>query len=230
MSRILLVEDEEQIRDNLKMNLEFEGYEVVAVGHARNAMQHVKGEHFDCMILDIMLPEIDGLQLCEQIRLHNTQVPIMFLTAKNTSEDRIYGLKRGADDYLTKPFALEEFILRVKNLLRRSGPRDKPRSRKVSFGNNWVDFNTYEAEGTAGAIQLTNKESKLLQLLIERENEVVSRQQILQSVWGYEVFPTTRTIDNFILAFRKYFEEDSKNPKHFHSVRGVGYKFIGPVN
>lgn len=230
MSRILLVEDEEQIRDNLKMNLEFEGYEVVAVGHARNAMQHVKGEHFDCMILDIMLPEIDGLQLCEQIRLENSQVPIMFLTAKNTSEDRIYGLKRGADDYLTKPFALEEFILRVKNLLRRAPSQDRQISRKVSFGNNWVDFDTYEANGIAGDIQLTNKESKLLQLLIERENEVVSRQQILQSVWGYEVFPTTRTIDNFILAFRKYFEEDSKKPKHFHSVRGVGYKFTGPVN
>ena len=189
-------------------------------------MNRFESEHFDLIVLDIMLPELDGLQVCEQIRLTNTKVPILMLTAKGEAQDRIEGLKKGADDYLPKPFVLEEFLLRVNNLIKRtsSSPENAPELYK--FGTNKINFLTYEAEGINGKFTLTKREAMLLKLLIDRKNEVVSRQQILQSVWGYDVFPSTRTIDNFILSFRKNFEVDQRNPQYFHSVRGVGYKFI----
>lgn len=225
MMRILLVEDEENIRNVVKLNLEMEEYEVVATDNGKEAIKYFHEQHFDLIILDVMLPEVDGFQICEQIRLTNMEVPVIFLTAKDTAADRIAGLKRGADDYLTKPFSLEELLLRVQNLIRRTSKSPENTPEQYSFGNNHVNFLTYEATGQQGDFKLTNKEAKLLKLLVDRENEVVSRQQILQSVWGYDVYPSTRTIDNFILSFRKYFEEDPKNPRFFHSVRGVGYKF-----
>ncbi len=224
--RILLVEDEENIRGLVKLNLELEGYEVVSAADGRKALEYINGQHFDLLMLDVMLPEVDGFQICEQVRLTNMEVPIIFLTAKDTPMDRIAGLKRGADDYLTKPFNLEELLLRVQNLLRRSAKATGPSTESYEFGSNKVNFVTFEAEGNQGIFNLTKKEAMLLKLLIDRRNEVVSRQQILQSVWGYDVYPSTRTIDNFILSFRKYFEEDPKHPQFFHSVRGVGYKFV----
>lgn len=225
--RILLVEDEENIRDVVKLNLEMEDYEVVATDNGKDALKYFKEQHFDLLILDVMLPEIDGYQICEQVRLTNMDVPIIFLTAKDASSDRITGLKKGADDYLTKPFVLEELLLRVNNLIKRTSKSPDNTPEIYSFGGNTVNFATYEAEGNPGNFSLTKKEAMLLKLLIDRRNEVVSRQQILQSVWGYDVYPSTRTIDNFILSFRKYFEKDPKNPEFFLSVRGVGYKFIG---
>ncbi|MEZ4953985.1 MAG: response regulator transcription factor [Saprospiraceae bacterium] len=225
--RILLVEDEENIRDVVKMNLELEDFEVVAAGDGRKAIKHFEEEHFDLIILDVMLPEMDGFQICEQIRLTNMEVPIIFLTAKDGMSDKIAGLKRGADDYLTKPFHLEELLLRVNNLIRRTSKAPDNLPEVYIFGKNKVNFRTYEAVGVNGDFLLTKKEAMLLKLLIDRKNEVVSRHQILQAVWGYDVFPSTRTIDNFILSFRKYFEEDQRNPVYFHSVRGVGYKFTG---
>jgi two-component system alkaline phosphatase synthesis response regulator PhoP len=152
-------------------------------------------------------------------------VGIIIVSAKDTSSDRIMGLKYGADDYLTKPFNLEELLLRVNNLVKRSTDTGIKDIESYAWANNEINFVTYEASGVKGYLKLTKKEVLLLKLLIDRENEVVSRQQILQSVWGYDVYPSTRTIDNFILSFRKYFEKDPKNPAHFHSVRGVGYKF-----
>jgi two-component system alkaline phosphatase synthesis response regulator PhoP len=190
-------------------------------------LKYFKDQHFDLIILDVMLPEVDGFQICEQIRLTNMEVPVIFLTAKDASGDRITGLKKGGDDYLTKPFVLEELLLRVNNLIKRTAKSDESNLETYEFGKNQVNFITYEAEGNPGTFTLTKKEAMLLKLLIDRRNEVVSRQQILQSVWGYDVYPSTRTIDNFILSFRKYFEEDPKNPKFFLSVRGVGYKFVG---
>ncbi len=225
--RILLVEDEENIRDVVKLNLEMEEYEVVATDNGKDALKYFKEQHFDLLILDVMLPEIDGYQICEQVRLTNLDVPIIFLTAKDASSDRITGLKKGADDYLTKPFVLEELLLRVHNLIKRTSKSPDNTPEIYTFGNNTINFATYEAAGNPGSFSLTKKEAMLLKLLIDRRNEVVSRQQILQSVWGYDVYPSTRTIDNFILSFRKYFEEDPKNPEFFLSVRGVGYKFVG---
>jgi two-component system, OmpR family, alkaline phosphatase synthesis response regulator PhoP len=175
-----------------------------------------------------MLPEIDGITVCETIRLQHPDLPILILSAKNSSADRILGLKKGADDYLTKPFNLEELLLRVSKLIKKSeqlNARD-PLPEVYQFGDNKIDFKALECYNkTSEKITLTKKEVMLLKLLIENKNEVVTREKILQSVWGYNVYPTTRTIDNFILNFRKYFEEDSRNPKYFHSVRGIGYKF-----
>ncbi len=225
--RILLVEDEENIRDVVKLNLELEGYEVVGTGNGRDAIKYFHEQHFDLLLLDVMLPEVNGFQICEQVRLTNMEVPVIFLTAKDAAQDRITGLKKGADDYLTKPFNLEELLLRVQNLLKRTVKTPENTPEIYSFGNNKINFLTYEATGQQNDFTLTKKEAMLLKLLIDRRNEVVSRQQILQSVWGYDVYPSTRTIDNFILSFRKYFEEDPRNPIYFLSVRGVGYKFVG---
>lgn len=226
--RVLLVEDEEHLQESIKVNLELEGYEVVAVDNGVTALKKFRDQRFNLVILDIMLPEMDGYEVCDQIRLENSDIPILFLTAKDSSQDIVKGLKKGADDYLTKPFNLEELMLRVKALVKRSLSMEERQEQlqTYKFGNNKVNFITYEAQGKGGTITLTKKELKLLKLLIEKRNEVVSRQQILQYVWGYDVFPSTRTIDNFILSFRKYFEDDPKNPEFFHSVRGVGYKFV----
>lgn len=227
--RILLVEDEESIREVVKLNLELENYEVVTAINGKTALKHFEEQHFDLVLLDVMLPEIDGFQVCEQIRLTDMKTPIMMLTAKDTALDRVTGLKKGADDYLTKPFNLEELLLRVNNLLKRSSNHQESGPEIYQIGNHKVNFVTYEATGNQGIFTLTKKESMLLKLLIDRKNEVVSRQQILQSVWGYDVYPSTRTIDNFILSFRKYFEDNPKKPKRFLSIRGVGYKFVGGV-
>ena len=225
---ILLVEDEENLQEALKLNLELENYEVTSAYDGNEALKKNQQEHFDLIILDIMLPEADGITVCETIRLQNSNIPILILSAKNSSADRVLGLKKGADDYLTKPFNLEELLLRVSKLLEKSEQlaQTKPNVQTYEFGKNKIDFNALECTIKDGSkIMLTKKEIMLLKLLIENKNEVVTREKILQSVWGYNVYPTTRTIDNFILNFRKYFEEDSRSPKYFHSVRGMGYKF-----
>ena len=225
---ILLVEDEENLHEALKLNLELEGYGVVSAYDGAAALKAVQNEYFDLMILDVMLPEMDGINVIETIRLQNTEIPILVLSAKNSSADRVLGLKKGADDYLTKPFNLEELLLRVKKLIEKNKKlQDKSTiGDNYTFGNNTINFKAQEAITKNGdKIQLSKKEAMLLKLLMENKNEVVPREKILQAVWGYNVYPTTRTIDNFILNFRKYFEEDSRNPKYFHSVRGVGYKY-----
>ncbi len=225
---ILLVEDEENLQEALKLNLELENYEVTIAGDGTEALNTVQKEHFDLIILDVMLPEIDGIAVCETIRLQNNTIPILILSAKNNSADRVLGLKKGADDYLTKPFNLEELLLRVNKLIEKSQQLNtrKPLPQVFHFGRNSVDFGLLECITKDGEkITLSKKEIMLLKLLIENKNEVVTREKILQAVWGYNVYPTTRTIDNFILNFRKYFEDDSRNPRYFHSVRGLGYKF-----
>ncbi len=230
-TRILLVEDEQSLSDTIKLNLELEGNKVVTANDGKKALKAFKTERFDLVILDVMLPEMDGFTVCEAIRLENTQVPILMLTAKNSSNDRVNGLKKGADDYLTKPFNLEELLLRVQNLLRRVSRNGETKSAPVSLyqlGEHNINFSemTVSTDDGGNKINLTKKENLLLKLLIERKNEVVSREHILETVWGYDIYPSTRTIDNFIVTFRKYFEPDPSNPKHFHSVRGVGYRFV----
>jgi two-component system alkaline phosphatase synthesis response regulator PhoP len=225
---ILLVEDEENLHETLKMNLELEGYEVTSAFDGAAAMKAVHNEYFDLIIMDVMLPEMDGISATQNIRLTNNEVPILILSAKSTSADKVLGLKRGADDYLTKPFDLEELMLRIQKLINKNKRLQEKSSvgDTYVFGGNTIDFKAQEARTSTGEkLQLSKKEAMLLKLLIENKNEVVPREKILQSVWGYNVYPTTRTIDNFILNFRKYFESDSRNPKYFHSVRGVGYKY-----
>ncbi len=225
---ILLVEDEENLHEALKLNLELEGYAVTSSFDGTNALQTIHNEYFDLIILDIMLPEIDRIGVLETIRVSNNQVPVLILSVRNNSADRVLGLKKGADDYLTKPFNLEELLLRVQKLIDKNKKLyDKETvGDTYTFGSNIIDFKAQEAKTKTGeVIQLSKKEAMLLKLLIENKNEVVPREKILQTVWGYNRYPTTRTIDNFILSFRKYFEKDSRNPKFFHSVRGVGYKY-----
>lgn len=225
---ILLVEDEENLHESLKLNLELEGYQLTSAFDGIQAMKAVQNEYFDLIIMDVMIPEMDGFSVTQNIRLTNTEVPILILSAKDSSADRVTGLKKGADDYLTKPFNLEELLLRVAKLIKKN-KRLQEKSTvgdTYNFGGNSVDFKAQQATTARGEkIDLSKKEAMLLKLLIENKNEVVPREKILQSVWGYNVYPTTRTIDNFILSFRKYFEEDSRSPKYFHSVRGVGYKY-----
>jgi len=225
---ILLVEDEANLHEALKLNLELEGYSVSSAWDGTQALQLLEAEHIDLVILDIMLPEMDGITVTENIRVRNLNIPILMLSARNTSADRILGLKKGADDYLTKPFDLEELLLRVSKLIEKNQRLNERQTAldQYAFGKNRIDFKAQQAFGVNGErIELTKKEAMLLKLLIENKNEVVTRERILNIVWGYQVYPTTRTIDNFILNFRKYFEADSRQPRHFHSIRGMGYKF-----
>lgn len=230
--RILLVEDEQSLSDTIKLNLELEGYVVQTAHDGKSALKTFKGERFNLIVLDVMLPEMDGFTVCEAIRLDNPDIPILFLTAKNSSTDRINGLKIGADDYLTKPFNLEELLLRVQILLKRySKDSDHPELSAYKIGDFAVNFTSHEIQKKNGElIRLTRKETLLLKLLIERKNEVVSREHILETVWGYDIYPSTRTIDNFIVSFRKYFEPDPSKPRYFQSVRGIGYRFVDAVN
>jgi two-component system alkaline phosphatase synthesis response regulator PhoP len=225
---ILIAEDEESLREALKLNLELENYEITTADTGPAVLKLVKNEYFDLIVLDIMLPDMDGITVCETIRMQHNNVPILFLSARNSSADRVEGLKKGGDDYLTKPFNLEELLLRVDKLIVKNKKIREPQAVAdiYEFDGCSIDFAAHECTDKDGKRQeLSKKEAALLKLLVENEGNVVSREHILQVVWGYNVYPTTRTIDNFILNFRKYFEEDSRNPKHFHSVRGIGYKF-----
>jgi two-component system alkaline phosphatase synthesis response regulator PhoP len=227
-ANILIVEDEENILELLQLNFELEGYDVTIAKDGPQAIKMIKAEFFDLVVLDIMLPEMDGLTVCETVRTQNIDVPILFLSARDSAQDRIDGLKKGGDDYLTKPFNLEELLLRVEKLVQKNKRLHQTPTidDEYSFDGGKINFSAHECYDKNGTRQeLSKKEAALLKLLIEREGETVSREQILQIVWGYNVYPTTRTIDNFILGFRKYFEKDSRSPIHFHSIRGVGYKF-----
>ena len=231
--RILLVEDEPSLYEALKLNLELEGYSVTVAVDGEQALEKFKSGHFHLIILDVMIPKIDGFVVCETIRLENAKVPILFLSAKNSAEDKINGLKTGADDYMAKPFNLEEFLLRVSLLVKRGHALSETSTENFDhfeFGGNRIDFTSFEIRSWDGEVRsLSKREMKLLKLLIEKRGKVVSREEILQKIWGYDVFPSTRTIDNYILAYRKYFEKNQRKPKHFFSVRGVGYKFEADI-
>jgi two-component system alkaline phosphatase synthesis response regulator PhoP len=229
MVTIYLVEDEKSLADLIRFNLEMEGYSVQVVENgltAYNEIAQLANSHL--VILDVMLPGKSGFEICAELR-KVSNVPVLFLSAKGTTEDRIHGLKLGANDYLPKPFDLEELLLRVSILTKNT---DKSTS-LVEFviADQTINFETYEVKSNTNhqLITLSKKEIELLKLFIENENKVISRDEILDRLWGKDQFPTARTIDNYILAFRKLFEQDPKNPHYFHSIRGVGYKFT-PVS
>jgi two-component system, OmpR family, alkaline phosphatase synthesis response regulator PhoP len=224
--RLLLVEDEEALRSTLRLNFDLEGYDVTTVANGPDALERLRGAHYDVVVMDVMLPGMDGFTVVETIRLEGNATPVLFLTARTSGADRIRGLKAG-EDHLGKPFELEELLLRVAKLVQRGGSKVTTTVlASYTFGENHVDFQSYEVRGQGGLVKtLSQREMMLLRLLVERQGEVVSREEILQKVWGYNVFPTTRTVDNFIVGFRKYFEPDPREPRHFHSIRGVGYKF-----
>ncbi|MDZ4821857.1 MAG: response regulator transcription factor [Flavobacteriales bacterium] len=228
--RILLVEDEKNLADTIRLNLVMENYTVVHAADGPEALEKFRCQAFDLCIMDIMIPVIDGLAVCETIRLEGNTTPVLFLSAKSSGKERVEGLKIGGDDYLTKPFNLEELLLRIGKLIQRRGEEGKKSLADLdtySFGPNQIHFLTYTIRGKNGKEQvITKKEIMLLKLLVQRQGEVVSREEILEKIWGYDVFPSTRTIDNYVLAFRKYFEPDTRQPRYFHSVRSVGYRFV----
>lgn len=227
MAKILLIEDEEHLSDVIRFNLELEGHNIQECNNGKLAIQFINKEVFDLYILDVMLPELNGFDICQYIRDKQIQNPILFLTAKNEAADRIKGLKLGADDYLAKPFNLEELILRVNILLKRNSEKNAQNSIDYfEFDGMSINFRTYEIVDKNGDKRnISKREAQLLELLIQMKGQVVSRDLILERLWKDEELPTARTIDNYILNFRKYFEGNTKETKYLHSVRGVGYKF-----
>ena len=221
---ICLVEDEQSLIEMIQFNLELDGYDVFAIRDGGLAKGHFELKiDYDLFILDVMLPRISGLDLCKIIR-EKSQAPILFLSAKGTTQDRIEGLKIGANDYLPKPFDLEELILKVKILTKKEGEQ---KDFLLQVGELEVDFNTFEVRSLENEIVhlFSKREIDLLKLFQEKEGKVVSRDEILDRVWGKDSYPTARTIDNYILVFRKVFEKNPRKPQFFHSIRSVGYKF-----
>ena len=228
MQRILVVEDEQSLLEMIAFNLELEGYEVRTVANGRKAQELANDlAQFDLVILDVMLPEVSGLDVCRTFRAVSN-VPILFLSAKGTTIDRIAGLKLGANDYLPKPFDLEELLLRVRVLVGNNPKRTIVE--ELTIGKMHINFGAVEVTNleTGQKHELTKRELELLQFFNQHRDEVVSRDELLNSLWKNDQFPTGRTIDNYILNFRKLFEADPKNPIYFHSIRGIGYKFTLP--
>ncbi len=233
--RILIVEDEEHIADGLKLNLTLQGYEAVIAADGVSALDLWKSWRPDLIVLDIMLPRIDGISVLRNIRLEDQKIPILILSARSTQADKIEGLKHGVDDYLAKPFDLEEFLLRVERMLTRvtmyksndlsGAEKIGAQGRLYRFGDNEIDFVDSTAQCMAGKIFLTEQEIKLLKLFVANRGKALSRQKLLEIGWGYTRNMTTRTVDNFLVRFRKYFEKDPKNPEYFKSRRSVGYIF-----
>jgi two-component system alkaline phosphatase synthesis response regulator PhoP len=225
---ILLVEDEDHIARGLKFNLEMEGYRVVHVATGEEALDLTPWSDCLLVILDLMLPGIGGLDVCRRIRQVEARLPILMLTAMDKEANRVAGLEQGADDYLTKPFSLAEFLLRVKRAIKRAAwyrPEPFP-AEGYSFGDSQVFLEQRRAVAGGEEISLTDLEAKMLRIFFQREGEVLSRAELLESVWGMAPDTETRTLDNFIVRLRKYFEKKPSRPEHFLTVRGRGYRFV----
>lgn len=223
---ILLVEDELSLAEGIKLNLEMEGLPCIWITRGDEAMRRILSEKFDLVILDVMLPGMDGFSVCERIRDAKNFTPILFLTAKNTEDDRVHGFETGGDDYLGKPFQVRELLLRVRAILRREAwYQNRSLGGRQKFGEFWVDFENFCGQGPHGAFQLGVKECMILKLLMERTGQVISRDEILDKVWGDDASPTSRTVDNFIVRIRRVMEADPHHPRWVHSIRSIGYQF-----
>lgn len=231
--RVLLVEDEEHLAAGLKLNFELEGYAVDVASTGREAGRLLLADRaYDAILLDVMLPDVDGFSLCQKLRDSGNTTPVLMLTARGDLEDRILGLNAGADDYLAKPFDLEELLARVRSLLRRrdwgrkvEAPRD---SNVLRLGEAVVDFDTHEVRARGEALHLTKLELDLLRYFADNPGRVLSREELQQQVWKLHDYPSHRMVDNFIMRLRRHFEPDPRNPVVFLSVRGAGYKFVPP--
>ncbi len=226
-SRILLVEDEEPLAVGLEYNLAAEGYKVVRARDGREAVEKFSAASFDLIILDIMLPFMDGFEVAERVRAASPQIPILVLTARGAADDRVRGLRSGVDDYITKPFHLEELLLRVEGMLKRKAWYAKTPD-EYRLGETAINFDTLECRRGEQRFRLTPQEAMVLKYLIGREGRIVSRKELLQNVWNLPPEVDTRTIDNFIVRLRRYFEKDPKHPLYIQSVRSVGYMFTNP--
>jgi len=226
MSEILIVEDEQDLADGLEINLSKEGYRVLKVTTGDAVMNLVIQKNPDLIILDIVLPDMSGFDVCRELRQKGLAVPIIMLTAKNEVIDRVVGLELGADDYVTKPFSMRELLARIRVHLRRQPSHSCDGLTRYRFGDVEIEFDKFSAKRHDEPMNLTPKEFDILHLLISCRGEVVTRDRLLDEVWGYDVYPTTRTVDNHILKLRKKLEEDPASPKHILSIYGEGYQFV----
>ena len=229
--RVLVVEDDPHLAAGVAENLRAEGFSVDTVADGNRAVEWFERSSADLIVLDVMLPGRGGFEVCRTLRARGTTTPVLFLTARGDPADRIRGLEAGGDDYLAKPFHLQEFLLRVRAILKRwdwyKSSSATAATAVLRFAGNEVDFHAFRARSWTGEDQeLTEKEAMILKVLAERPGEIVSREDLLERVWGYDVFPSTRTVDNFILRLRKRFERDPASPRHFLTVWGVGYRFV----
>ncbi len=233
-TRILLVEDEQHLAAGLKLNFELDGYEVEVAGTGREAARLLlQDAHYDAIVLDVMLPDVDGFSLCQKLRLSGNTTPVLMLTARGSTEDRVEGLNVGADDYLTKPFDLEELRARLRSLLRRRAWDGKPTdvarpSNVLRLGGAVIDFDTHVVTVAGQPVHLTALELELLRYFAEHPGRVLGREELQQKVWRLNDYPSQRMVDNFIMRLRRHFEPDPRNPVLFVSVRGAGYKFVPP--
>lgn len=224
--KILIVEDEPNMSRGLKDNLEFEGYQVDVSGNGMAGLKMILTNRYALVVMDVMMPEMSGLDVCKKVREAGIGVPIILLTAKSEEIDKVLGLELGADDYITKPFSLRELLARIKAVLRRNTPISEKDGERCSIGKLSLDFGAYTAADPNGNVKMTHKEFTILKYLLKRKNEIVSRHELLEHVWGYEETPTTRTVDNFILKIRQKIEDDPNSPKIILTVHGTGYTLV----
>lgn len=225
MAKILLVEDEPQMRRGVKDNLEFEGYEVDVAGDGKAGLEKLLANSYDLVLLDVMLPQMSGFDVCRKAREKGIATPIIMLTAKSEEIDKVLGLELGADDYITKPFGLREVLARVKAVLRRSEGPGRAADHLV-IGSVEINFATYNATRSGETVPMTPREFDIVKFLWQNRNKAVSRDQLLTNVWGYDESISTRTVDNFILKLRQKLEDDPAHPKHIITIHGMGYKLI----
>ena len=225
MARILIVDDEPQMRLGLQDNLEFEGFEVDSAEDGPSGLKKIEAERYDLIVLDVMMPGMSGFDVCRKARALGVRTPIIMLTAKGEEIDKVLGLELGADDYITKPFGLRELLARIKAVLRRVDG-DGGGGAQIRVGNLEVDLDTYTARSEGRDVSLSHKEFEIVRHLWQHRGETVSRDQLLNDVWGYDEYPTTRTVDNFIVKLRKKLEPVPEKPRHILTVYGVGYKLV----
>lgn len=224
--KILVVEDEPQMRLGLKKNLEFEGYNVDEAGDGEEGLNKIMNENYDIVILDVMMPKMDGFDVCKKARERENMVPIIMLTAKGEEIDKVLGLELGADDYVTKPFSLRELLTRIKVILRRSQNDDNVSSETLAIGLLKVNFATCNAEVNDQKVPMTYREMEILKYLWQHKNKTISRDELLDKVWGENEVVTPRTIDNFISRLRQKIEKDASEPEHIITFHKVGYKLV----
>ena len=225
MSRILVIEDDPAILRGLADNLKFESHEVMTAADGETGYRLIHEQRPDLIILDLMLPRLSGYEVCRKARAEGIAIPILMLTARGEEGDRVVGLDLGADDYVTKPFSVRELMARVRALLRRTQPA-RAMPDELRFDDVVVDFRRYEARKGDRVLEMTRKEFGILRLLAARAGEVVTRDELLNEVWGYDNYPTTRTVDNHIVTLRAKLEDNSSEPRHLLTVHGVGYKLV----
>lgn len=223
MKKILIVEDEETMRLGLGNNLKYDGYEVDFASNGEEGLNKIRGNQYNLIILDVMLPKLSGFDVCKIVRGEGIKTPIIMLTAKSEEIDKVLGLEIGADDYITKPFSLREFLARVKAALRRG---DDDSGNRIMIGKIIVDFNSYNATENDQSINLSSKEFDILHHLWNHKNKTVSRDELLSKIWGDNVYTTSRTIDNFILKLRQKIEDNPNEPKKIITIHGIGYKLL----